>query len=117
VSENVGLLLTIIGVVALFGAVAAWCVFGAIYCEWHEYGRKEGKPPSPWFPAALTPIFVVLWVLAAMCPSKTTIYGIAASQMGEQALKTPLAGKAGKALEAWLDKQIAENEPKKAEAS
>lgn len=26
--------------------------------------------------------------------------------MGEKALKTPLAGKAEKALESWLDKQI-----------
>jgi hypothetical protein len=53
--------------------------------------------------------FFLSGVISCCLPSQTTMYAIAASQMGEQALKTPLAGKAGKALEAWLDKQINEN--------
>lgn len=45
--------------------------------------------------------------LSVAIPTKDTIYAIAASEMGEQALKTPTADKAFKALNAWLDRQIA----------
>lgn len=48
----------------------------------------------------------VLFALASLCPSSDTVYAVAASQVGEQALKTPLAAKAGKAIDAWLDRQI-----------
>lgn len=53
-------------------------------------------------------VALVSWVLAAATPNKETVYAIAASEMGEELLKTPTAAKATKALEAWLDKQIAE---------
>ena len=52
---------------------------------------------------------LVAAVIAALLPSKETVYAIAASEMGEELLKTPTAAKATKALDAWLDKQIAEN--------
>lgn len=52
---------------------------------------------------------VILFTVSSLVPSKETVYAIAASEMGEQVLKTPTAGKAVKALEAWLDKQIREN--------
>lgn len=41
-------------------------------------------------------------------PSSSTIYAIAASEMGEQVLKSPTVTKAQAALDAWLDKQIGE---------
>jgi hypothetical protein len=69
--------------------------------------RKKLGFNRPALGICLAPLVLVFWVLAALCPSTETVYAIAASQMGEQALKTPLASKAGKALEAWLDKQIA----------
>lgn len=56
-----------------------------------------------------------LWMLVACAvtlvavqaiPSRDTFYAIAASEMGEEALKSPIATKAGKALEKWLDRQI-----------
>jgi len=50
-------------------------------------------------------------LIALPIPSKETVYAIAASEMGERALNTPTADKAVKALNAWLDKQIAP-EPK-----
>ena len=49
-------------------------------------------------------------VLSAVVPSKDTVYAIAASEMGEQAIQTPLAKKAFNALSAWLDRQT--NPPK-----
>lgn len=59
-------------------------------------------------------IGVVGWFIAAGLPSKETVYAIAASEMGEELLKTPTAAKATKALDAWLDKQIAEQTKKAA---
>jgi hypothetical protein len=57
------------------------------------------------------PLWIVLgffvFFLGSLIPSKNTVYAIAASQMGEKALKTPLVNKAEQALEAWMDKQIA----------
>lgn len=55
-----------------------------------------------------------LALVTSLIPSSTTIYAIAASEMGEDVLKTPTATKAMKALDAWLDRQIA---GEKAEAS
>lgn len=50
---------------------------------------------------------IVLWVSAALCPSQDTVYAIAASQTTEQVINSPLGAKAAKAVEAWLDRQIA----------
>lgn len=52
--------------------------------------------------------FILCSVMIAVIPSKTTMYAVAASEMGEELMKTPTATKAVKALDAWLDKQIAE---------
>jgi len=51
-------------------------------------------------------------VLVQAVPSRDTFYAIAASEMGEEALKSPIATKAGKALEKWLDKQVGEESEK-----
>lgn len=72
-------------------------------------GAKE-RPLRPKIALYIT-MGVLLGFGAALLPGRDTVYAIAASEMGEQALKTPLAGKAEKALEAWLDHQIATNEP------
>lgn len=45
--------------------------------------------------------------IASFLPSQSTLYAIAASEMGEKVLKTDTATKAEKALNAWLDRQIA----------
>lgn len=72
-----------------------------------EYG---GEPVTP----SLIQVFKKVWlpiviagVVGVVTPSRETIYAIAASQMGEHVLKSATAGKAVKALDAWLDKQIA----------
>lgn len=58
-------------------------------------------------------VVVPCGLLAALIPSQNTIYAIAASEMGETALKSETGGKAMQALNAWLDRQIAgEGEPK-----
>lgn len=57
-----------------------------------------------WF---LPVLFLTLWVSSFMVPSdKETYYAIAASEVGEEILKTPEVGKARQALNNWLDEQI-----------
>lgn len=53
-------------------------------------------------------------IAAAVCsvvfvfvPQKNTVYAIAASEVGEEVLKSETADKAMTALNAWLDRQIA----------
>ncbi|OYU50870.1 MAG: hypothetical protein CFE27_14710 [Alphaproteobacteria bacterium PA1] len=49
----------------------------------------------------------VLAVMIVVTPSRETVYAIAASEMTEQALKTPVASKAMQAVEKWIDRQLA----------
>lgn len=57
------------------------------------------------------PVAIISIALSILAPSKDTVYAIAASEMGEEVLKSPEVSKARQALSAWLDKQI--GEPKK----
>jgi hypothetical protein len=57
-----------------------------------------------WWAVILLPL---LWVLSFLVPDDPkTYYAIAASEMGEEVLKTPEIGKARQALNNWLDEQI-----------
>ena len=51
---------------------------------------------------------IILFLLTFIVPDKNTMYAIAASEMGEEIMKTPIANKATKALEAWIEAQIPE---------
>lgn len=51
--------------------------------------------------------FSALVAIASLTPSQNTIYAIAASEMGERVITSETGGKAVKALNAWLDKQVA----------
>lgn len=60
----------------------------------------------------------LLWLASFMVPGNSeTYYAIAASEMGEEVLKTPEMGKARQALNAWLDKQISDTEKTVEEAT
>lgn len=60
----------------------------------------------------LLPTAVLGLLLGSLIPEKETVYAIAASQMGEKVAKSQSAEKAMKALNAWLDRQIIEPEPR-----
>lgn len=62
------------------------------------------------------PLWIVGVTATVVIPSKDTVYAIAASELGERALQTPLVGKMGMALEAWLDRQIQPRPQSKSEA-
>lgn len=48
---------------------------------------------------------------SVLLPSSSTVYAIAASEMGEDVLKSPTVTKAQKALDAWLDRQLDDGAP------
>lgn len=84
-------------------------------CLTTEWGKREhdkaisiidgaSRVFRPAMIAAAIASLVVVFV-----PSANTIYAIAASEMGEEVLKSETASKATKALNAWLDQQIAKN--------
>ena len=59
--------------------------------------------------------FAWLWcaipfVASFLVPEKETFYAIAASEMGEEVLNSKIGGKAQRALEQWLDRQIFESD-------
>jgi ABC-type transport system involved in cytochrome bd biosynthesis fused ATPase/permease subunit len=59
-------------------------------------------------PALIT--IAIVGVVNVVTPSTNTIYAIAASELGEEALKSSTATKAQQALDAWLEKQIEQPE-------
>jgi hypothetical protein len=104
---NLGQLLSILFVAGMIGAGFALVISGILrslsYCDEDDIKRSH-----IFFGSALK-IFLVAIISGVLCsviPSRDTMYAIAASEMGEEALKSPIATKAGKALEAWLDQQI-----------
>lgn len=87
--------------VCLFSVLLGLPVLGAMT----EGGHIEN--PRPWLKRIAIIVAAGALVLI-VTPSKNTMYAIAASEMGEQALQSPIATKASKALEKWLDDQIAD---------
>ena len=57
------------------------------------------------------PTMVICILLSALLPSRETVYAIAASELGEQVLTSETGQRAGRALNAWLDKQIGADAP------
>lgn len=60
-----------------------------------------------YFPHFSVVLFVVM-VLCNLTPNKETFYMIAASESGEQVLKTPEATKLRAVINKWLDDQVSE---------
>ena len=97
------------GLVSIVGAGAV--AVAAIHWKWRiDFdGVEEERAAKKTFLSTAKFIvlpFSVAALLLVATPSKDTVYAIAASEMGEQVLKTPEANKARQALNAWLDKQI-----------
>ena len=105
----------------LSGATAAvgvfvWCLLGAspaIY-SWDDKDVRLAKiaahdairSASTKYTKPLLASALACAVIATILPGRDTIYAIAASEMGEKALSTQTGGKAVKALNVWLDRQI-----------
>lgn len=53
---------------------------------------------------------IISTIICVFVPSRTTMYEIIASEIGEQALETPLAQKTLKLIEQYLDSNLKEKE-------
>lgn len=99
VASGVGTLVAVGAGVSLCGAAGA-ALFGFI----------EEQPAAVKLAGTALKFAIPAAILAAVIPAPTTIYAIAASEMGEDVLNSETGGKAMQALDAWLDRQIAGNE-------
>lgn len=84
------------------GGLIAWFISVAMHNDFACDEDKRKYPSLKWLAVPLA-----TGCIACALPSSSTVYAIAASEMGERALHTETAGKAVQALNAWLDKQIA----------
>lgn len=113
VSGNIGGLLVllgiVVGVVAAVYFVTSVCMFNDVY-QWDDNETKTKALKNCKAMRQFTPLLIVVcflfWIAAAFCPSQETVLAIAASQAGEQLLKSPTANLAEQALNAWLKRQI-----------
>lgn len=95
---------------AFYGGLAGLAVYSVGKGFAAAVNMGFGDPPvSPsiasvgkklWLP------IVVAGVIGTLIPSSSTLYAIAASEMGERVIASETAGKAVQALNAWLDRQI-----------
>lgn len=89
------------------GGAAAWFVFLQIAAAHAaDFGDDADIAPRRKLSFKAFPFAIAFSVAIVLVPSTSTIYAIAASEMGEKVINTPTAGKAIKALDAWLDRQI-----------
>lgn len=98
VVDNLSVALTTGGVFTLLGAGG----YSAFYAIEGDYIDSPRKPIRGYVIAAIAALFV-----ATILPSKNVLYAMAALNAGERALQTETGDKAIRALNAWLDKQIA----------
>jgi hypothetical protein len=111
VAESAGgwlsFLSTLAVIILVVGAIAAGLMTHAIAdgADEKELVAVRNGILSVVLKAAL-PIWICLGLLDIVVPSKETIYAIAASELGETALKSDTGNRAVAALNSWLDEQI-----------
>lgn len=93
---SLGKLLVVAGAISALVGGIAWVV---------SHDLSDGSEVRPRFTKLVLFGFGAC-ALSAILPSKGTIYAIAASEYGEEVLKSETASKAVKALDAWLERQI-----------
>jgi hypothetical protein len=96
--------------IPITAAMASYNRGDAFYGDKKEKFERADKLNAMWKPFLKAAIIVGL--VGAVTPSEKTIYAIAASEYGEEVLKTPEATKARQALNAWLDEQIKKQDAK-----
>lgn len=101
-----------------FAAISILCIIAYLAINWIGNLVNTGENEHPFdihrshelykpIDSRLIFFLLFLFVISKAIPSdKNTYYAIAASEIGEQALKTPVVTKSFKAIETWLDKQL-----------
>lgn len=92
-----------LGALLAMGSIAmafVWLILGAILSD-----SAPGQLPRWWKICWVIPPIMIF--VSALIPSKNTMYAIAASELGQQAVESRVGQKALQAIEAWIDQQIA----------
>ena len=100
-----------VGILSFIVVILSVLVFLAgltVVCQHTEdYEKSERDTGVKMLKHSVT-AFLVFALLLIVLPGRETIYAIAASEMGEELLNSETGSKAVKALDAWLDRQIAD---------
>jgi phosphatidylglycerophosphate synthase len=110
VSDNLDWFFFLIMLISLIGTFI-WIVAAILAGDTGDFGPDGWRKWRQIGCFLIAPSFFFGVICGSLVPSKETIYAIAASQLGETALKTETGGKAVKALNRWLDKQISTDAP------
>lgn len=78
----------------------------------YKYTDSARIAQKLWFSRLTVPLFLILWGASFLVPSKDTFYLIAASQAGEDAIKTPEFTKVRSVINKWLDNQLSTEDKK-----
>lgn len=92
VPRSLRLFLFLVGLILILGGISA-SIFGfAEDCKkWVVFGLSS------------IGISLFFWAVTVLIPSKNTMYAIAVSELGQQAVESELGKKGMEALEAWID--------------
>lgn len=71
-----------------------------------NYLGEDGNHKFPYKHLLFFVIPIFLTVVLILLPSKETMYAIAASEVGEEALKSEIGQKAQQAISNWIDSQL-----------
>ena len=98
-----------LGTFGLVGGLVGLGIFTVGKCIAFDtgFGTEAATPPIGVVYKRAAPFLIAFAVITFVVPSSGTIYAIAASEMGENVIKSKTGGKAVEALNAWLDRQIA----------
>lgn len=100
-----------LGVLLVILSVVLFIISGFIYC--HAFFDLDYKDENyikfSKLGAKGLKISLVMMILTCFIPKDSNVYyAIAASEVGEEVLKSPVATKTGKAIEKWIDSQLEE---------
>ena len=92
------------GIFTLTGGLLLGAILSKDTYESKEKAQKAARASVGWF--KLAAFSVCLMFCSVLIPSKNTIYAIAASEIGESAVKSEVGKRGLRAIEAWINNQL-----------
>lgn len=106
VSSSLGVMFCILGTLLMVAVMGRFVFpYARNTMEFSKPGDGDYMPPRP-IARGYMALSVIFMLAGNLMPEKNTMYAIAASQVGEQIVKTEIASDATKALHSWIKKQI-----------
>lgn len=110
VCSNIGFPAALFSIIGVVAAIVSTIIKSGC-ADSESYDDKMAHRISASVQKAAIPIAIIALTMSVLVPTKDTVYAIAASETGEEILKTREATRARAALNAWLDKQIGGEKP------